>query len=101
MNSLKRKVLFKLFAVILSFLILFPGNVKLMACEQETEGVDNGGSNPIMIDPGHSSRAPEDDGSPSSIMRQIGDPALPEGTDVRSEEHTSELQSQSNIVCRL
>src|SRR3989338_4682491 len=82
MNSLKRKVLFKLFAVILSFLILFPGNVKLMACEQETEGVDNGGSNPIMIDPGHSSRAPEDDGSPSSIMRQIGDPALPEGTDV-------------------
>src|SRR2546430_4593404 len=25
----------------------------------------------------------------------------PEATDVRSEEHTSELQSQSNLVCRL
>src|SRR2546430_10696784 len=27
-------------------------------------------------------------------------PALP-GGDIRSEEHTSELQSQSNLVCRL
>src|SRR5688572_32663339 len=27
--------------------------------------------------------------------------ALGEGVEVRSEEHTSELQSQSNLVCRL
>src|SRR2546427_2000331 len=26
---------------------------------------------------------------------------IPSGVDVRSEEHTSELQSQSNLVCRL
>src|SRR2546427_9413726 len=28
-------------------------------------------------------------------------PPRPGGADVRSEEHTSELQSQSNLVCRL
>src|SRR2546427_5813739 len=28
-------------------------------------------------------------------------PGIPGGPEVRSEEHTSELQSQSNIVCRL
>src|SRR5688572_30978426 len=30
-----------------------------------------------------------------------GGPALAVGPGVRSEEHTSELQSQSNLVCRL
>src|SRR5205085_8523928 len=30
----------------------------------------------------------------------VGAPAVP-AADVRSEEHTSELQSQSNLVCRL
>src|SRR5438270_2987945 len=30
-----------------------------------------------------------------------GYPARPRGRDDRSEEHTSELQSQSNLVCRL
>src|SRR2546427_5577769 len=34
--------------------------------------------------------------------RVFGKPADPaEATDMRSEEHTSELQSQSNLVCRL
>src|SRR2546430_6183525 len=28
-------------------------------------------------------------------------PRIPQGVAVRSEEHTSELQSQSNLVCRL
>src|SRR2546427_13256268 len=28
-------------------------------------------------------------------------PALPDPEELRSEEHTSELQSQSNLVCRL
>src|SRR2546430_8045796 len=40
-------------------------------------------------------------------VRQSGDPRphhfdqLVDRSDVRSEEHTSELQSQSNLVCRL
>src|SRR5256886_12226984 len=36
-------------------------------------------------------------------LRQVGPPAEVYGqpADVRSEEHTSELQSQSNLVCRL
>src|SRR2546427_3265132 len=33
--------------------------------------------------------------NPSAIVEQVAHPA------VRSEEHTSELQSQSNLVCRL
>src|SRR2546430_6317130 len=33
------------------------------------------------------------------VARPLPDPAV--GTTVRSEEHTSELQSQSNLVCRL
>src|SRR2546430_6402949 len=37
---------------------------------------------------------------PALGARQPGDEILPERL-VRSEEHTSELQSQSNLVCRL
>src|SRR5205085_10537625 len=33
--------------------------------------------------------------------RQRSDPADRDGHGIRSEEHTSELQSQSNLVCRL
>src|SRR2546430_3834078 len=35
------------------------------------------------------------------IASGSGDSALLRAADVRSEEHTSELQSQSNLVCRL
>src|SRR2546430_10344896 len=35
------------------------------------------------------------------LHRQFVDPRLPVGRVLRSEEHTSELQSQSNLVCRL
>src|SRR2546430_12246633 len=41
---------------------------------------------------------------PSETPRRTGWPlraAVPTGTANRSEEHTSELQSQSNLVCRL
>src|SRR2546430_17400597 len=33
--------------------------------------------------------------------RHRGEDAVDRGSDTRSEEHTSELQSQSNLVCRL
>src|SRR3989475_3951269 len=33
--------------------------------------------------------------------RLFVDPSRPTGSTMRSEEHTSELQSQSNLVCRL
>src|SRR5256886_9079157 len=38
------------------------------------------------------------------VVAALEDPALytrPDGAATRSEEHTSELQSQSNLVCRL
>src|SRR2546430_3288589 len=38
--------------------------------------------------------------SPSGVRRVPRDSRTPEGEE-RSEEHTSELQSQSNLVCRL
>src|SRR5438270_13200480 len=38
-------------------------------------------------------------GLDKDLREKIGD--LPHGRGVRSEEHTSELQSQSNLVCRL
>src|SRR5256886_4366388 len=38
--------------------------------------------------------------APEGLPRALGEQAGPRGT-VRSEEHTSELQSQSNLVCRL
>src|SRR2546422_5169408 len=34
-------------------------------------------------------------------QRQIREPGPPESADVRSEEHTSELQSRLHLVCRL
>src|SRR5688572_32566805 len=37
---------------------------------------------------------------PVSPVRTLRD-SVPENVDHRSEEHTSELQSQSNLVCRL
>src|SRR5438270_7619081 len=40
------------------------------------------------------------DCSPPFKVSRMRSPGL-EGADVRSEEHTSELQSQSNLVCRL
>src|SRR2546427_6871049 len=36
-----------------------------------------------------------------AVLREKGTPYAELGLDDRSEEHTSELQSQSNIVCRL
>src|SRR2546427_3474881 len=43
------------------------------------------------------------DGRVQSLARTVGVPAplSPDTTVRRSEEHTSELQSQSNLVCRL
>src|SRR2546427_6135840 len=35
------------------------------------------------------------------MIRVLQDKGVHSGIDVRSEEHTSELQSQSNLVCRL
>src|SRR5688572_31587593 len=37
----------------------------------------------------------------AGCCRRRGGPAADSGTVARSEEHTSELQSQSNLVCRL
>src|SRR5256885_10043812 len=39
--------------------------------------------------------------APSNRGGQVGDCLLPGGKAVRSEEHTSELQSPCNLVCRL
>src|SRR2546430_12347589 len=38
---------------------------------------------------------------PKPFRRGFGHGCLPPNSSVRSEEHTSELQSQSNLVCRL
>src|SRR2546430_13748937 len=43
---------------------------------------------------------PEADGVPGQVIVESSK-ALNVGDSVRSEEHTSELQSQSNLVCRL
>src|SRR2546427_6997074 len=40
-------------------------------------------------------------GGPLGIMQSVMDNVVPYIHDRRSEEHTSELQSQSNLVCRL
>src|SRR2546427_4074403 len=40
-------------------------------------------------------------GNSSSVSRALGGRANISGRRCRSEEHTSELQSQSNLVCRL
>src|SRR3989475_5067950 len=69
----------------------------------------NGWPRPLSPPEGLTGRRPSSAVSPSSVAR----PALPGGTRPRSsseissnganrsEEHTSELQSQSNLVCRL
>src|SRR5689334_24584521 len=54
--------------------------------------------------PNSSSCSPGTD--PAAFAKSIGYTAeevaaLPEGTNMRSEEHTSELQSQFHLVCRL
>src|SRR5688572_32751047 len=36
-----------------------------------------------------------------TVMKMRTEPGTPELAVIRSEEHTSELQSQSNLVCRL
>src|SRR2546430_8029736 len=36
-----------------------------------------------------------------ALGHRVDNPFLDRGPEVRSEEHTSELQSQSNLVCRL
>src|SRR3989475_1054416 len=48
-------------------------------------------------------RSPSSSHSPGAVPRGLGSTVAPSGTSawVRSEEHTSELQSQSNLVCRL
>src|SRR5690606_41415150 len=40
-------------------------------------------------------------GSPAHGRLQVGDEIVSVDGDVRSEEHTSELQSRENLVCRL
>src|SRR2546430_5249100 len=40
-------------------------------------------------------------GTPPELKQAVGATSLEEAFLARSEEHTSELQSQSNIVCRL
>src|SRR2546430_8921651 len=47
---------------------------------------------PLLLHPGGATRAPSD-------ARGADHPTTPR--EERSEEHTSELQSQSNLVCRL
>src|SRR2546427_8578479 len=42
-----------------------------------------------------------DDGSRDTTGGKAGEEGRWKGVTVRSEEHTSELQSQSNLVCRL
>src|SRR5688572_31100480 len=44
-------------------------------------------------------RAPRSGGLPDALV--VGQVALALALSTRSEEHTSELQSQSNLVCRL
>src|SRR2546427_5936954 len=39
--------------------------------------------------------------APRAVRVERGEPHLPVEPRLRSEEHTSELQSQSNLVCRL
>src|SRR5437763_5542700 len=40
-------------------------------------------------------------GSPAAVLRAMREPPHPSSADVRSEEHTSELQSPMYLVCRL
>src|SRR2546427_2635526 len=49
------------------------------------------------VDPGRGARAAHR----SPRFRHTDDRAFRGGPEMRSEEHTSELQSQSNLVCRL
>lgn len=72
-----RKSRFLSLVLISSFLFLgiLPANNQLMACEQETEGTDSGGINPLTV-------RPEGHGRPNLIMQEIGDPALLEGMGV-------------------
>src|SRR2546427_9307176 len=45
--------------------------------------------------------AHRDSDLPRGIPERVGASAADDSLDKRSEEHTSELQSQSNLVCRL
>src|SRR2546430_8059832 len=47
---------------------------------------------------GHREPRPVDDAADIPVQRHVIEPVL---SGLRSEEHTSELQSQSNLVCRL
>src|SRR2546427_1484747 len=46
-------------------------------------------------------REPRPEDSPRNARRNVQDPRRHRPAARRSEEHTSELQSQSNLVCRL
>src|SRR2546430_7025895 len=48
---------------------------------------------------GHAEQREHGDGQPGADLDQLG--RREQLGDARSEEHTSELQSQSNLVCRL
>src|SRR5688572_32721411 len=48
-----------------------------------------------------SRRTPRPGGIGKAVPRQVRGDALRGSAQARSEEHTSELQSQSNLVCRL
>src|SRR2546430_11054919 len=51
--------------------------------------------------PANALNGPGTPAQPGAIGQQAPGGTQPGGTNPRSEEHTSELQSQSNLVCRL
>src|SRR2546427_9473647 len=67
----------------------------------QTHGVGDG---PLEIEPEHRPRrrgVSKDRGDSGRDQPRLLAPPRPVVHDFRSEEHTSELQSQSNLVCRL
>src|SRR5206468_13018289 len=69
------------------------------------ENARNGGARrvTVRISDGGSGLAVEDDGRgiAADVLPRVFDPAFSTTSSGRSEEHTSELQSRSDLVCRL
>src|SRR5256885_11468863 len=55
----------------------------------------------VAVDPGHRGDVAEVERELELAIRAAADPAQALEHEVRSEEHTSELQSPCNLVCRL
>src|SRR2546430_11248227 len=72
-----------------------PPRSTLFPTRRSSDLTSRGGAGPSLRDTGP--------GAGSAMMRWAPDmvPAVRVRDHVRSEEHTSELQSQSNLVCRL